>query len=104
MVVVRLIARGVTTQGKDVADSRRRIALQYGLNLGFRVSHTSEMRDRIQRGLFFEPEDEIVGEFTCRAACSIGHANKRRLDGLQLQDGGKEILLRLGCFRREKLK
>ena len=62
------------------------------------------MRDRIQRGLFFEPEDEIVGEFTCRAACSIGHANKRRLDGLQLQDRGEEILLRFGCFRREKLE
>ena len=62
MIVIRLIARGITTQRQDIAHSRSGVSFEDGSNLLMGVSHTGQVRHGIQRGARFQPQDKIVRE------------------------------------------
>ena len=103
-VVVRLVARWIPTEGKDIANASGGIAAQ---NLGdflLRVPDTGEVGNGWDRRARLHAENEIVGELTSAAARTIGDGDEGRVERFKFADGLVKILPSGGTARGEKFK
>ena len=104
MVVVGFVAGGITSESENITHTGSGIAFEDSCDFFASMTHTCQMRHRVQRCGGLQAQNQIVREFTGRTARAIGHADKVRVDFLQLADCLVESMLCLGGLRWEKLE
>ena len=88
--VVELARRQVQVLGRIAAQREHVLHARFGvpaedlLELRARVRRAREVGHRRHRRLLVDPHDEVVGAFTRRAACAVGHRDERRLERFEV--------------------
>ncbi len=103
-IVVGVIARGVTAQREDIADSCGGVAGEDFIDFLLAVTDACEVGNGIEDSFFLDADHEVVGHFTGCSACAVSHTDKIRGIVLQIGDGGVEFLRCLGRFRGEEFE
>ena len=103
-IIAGEIAWRVAAQSENVADACRGVALENAIDVLFAVANAGQVRNRIQRGLRFDPNNKVMGEFAGGPPGTIGDTDKGGMELFQFPDRLIQGLRGLGGFWRKELE